>query len=139
MPYGPCLDSTEKPQFPFLETAMTSSRAESRLEDGTHQPPWSLERIALSPIMCVCVLSCIQLFATLWTVAHQPPLSMEFSRQEYWSGLPFPLTGESSQPRDQNCFSWVSGISRQILLPLELPGKTLDTSLIRTLLFRLEP
>ena len=30
------------------------------------------------------------LFATLWTVAHQAPLSMEFSRQEYWSGLPFP-------------------------------------------------
>ena len=98
MPYGPCLDRAENPQLPFLETAMTSSRAESKLEDGTHQPPWSLQRIALSPTKCV--LSGIQLFATLWTVAHQPPLSMEFSRQEYWSGLPFPLTGESSQPRD---------------------------------------
>ena len=31
--------------------------------------------------------------ATPWTVAHQPPLSMGFSRQEYWSGLPFPLWG----------------------------------------------
>ena len=40
--------------------------------------------------MCVCVLSCfsrVRLFATLWTVAHQAPLSMGFSRQEYWSGL----------------------------------------------------
>ena len=35
-------------------------------------------------------LSCVQLFATLWTIAHQVPPSMEFSRQEYWSGLPFP-------------------------------------------------
>ena len=31
-------------------------------------------------------LSCVQLFATPWTVAHQAPLSMIFSRQEYWSG-----------------------------------------------------
>ena len=32
-------------------------------------------------------------FATLWTVAHQAPLSMGFSRQEYWHGLPFPSPG----------------------------------------------
>ena len=37
------------------------------------------------------MLSCILLLAIPWTVAHQPPLSMEFSRQEYWSGLPFLL------------------------------------------------
>ena len=37
-----------------------------------------------------CVLSHVLLFATLWTVAHQTPLSVKFSRQEYWSGLPFP-------------------------------------------------
>ena len=41
--------------------------------------------------VCVCMLSCVQLFVTPWTVAHQAPLSMEFSQQEYWSGLPFPL------------------------------------------------
>ena len=33
-----------------------------------------------------------------WTVAHQAPLSMEFSRQEYWSGLPFPSPGDLSNP-----------------------------------------
>ena len=33
-------------------------------------------------------------FATPWTVAHQAPLSMGFSRQEYWSGLPFPSPGD---------------------------------------------
>ena len=37
--------------------------------------------------------SCIQLFVTLWTVTHQAPLSMGFSRQEYWTGLPFPSLG----------------------------------------------
>ena len=37
--------------------------------------------------------------ATPWTVACQAPLSMEFSGQEYWSGLPFPSSGQSSQPR----------------------------------------
>ena len=42
----------------------------------------------------VCVLSCVQLFVTAWTVALQAPLSMEFSRQEHWSGLPFPPLGD---------------------------------------------
>ena len=35
---------------------------------------------------------------TPWTVAHQSPLSMEFSRQEYWSGLPFPTLGDLPDP-----------------------------------------
>ena len=39
-------------------------------------------------------LSHVQLFATLWTVAYQASLSMGFSRQEYWSGLPFPFPGD---------------------------------------------
>ena len=39
--------------------------------------------------MHVCGLSRVQLFATPWTVAGQAPLSMRFSKQEYWSGLPF--------------------------------------------------
>ena len=43
-------------------------------------------------------LSHVQLFATQWTVAHQAPLSMEFSRQEYWSGLPFPTPGDLPEP-----------------------------------------
>ena len=36
--------------------------------------------------------------ATSWTIAHQAPLSMEISRQEYWSGLPFPSSGNLSKP-----------------------------------------
>ena len=47
--------------------------------------------------MYVCVLSHfshVHLFETLWTIAHQAPLSMGFSRHEYWSGLPFPSPGD---------------------------------------------
>ena len=43
-------------------------------------------------------LNCVRLFATPWTVARQAPLSMGFSRQEYWSGLPFPSLGDLSNP-----------------------------------------
>ena len=43
-------------------------------------------------------LSHVQLFATPWTVAYQAPPSMGFSRQEYWSGLPFPSPGDLPNP-----------------------------------------
>ena len=48
-----------------------------------------------------CMLShfgCVHLFVTPWTVAHQAPLSMGFSRQEYWSGLPCPPPGDLLDP-----------------------------------------
>ena len=48
--------------------------------------------------MCVQSLSCVQLFVTLWTVIHQAPLSMKFSRQEYWSGLPCLPPGDFPDP-----------------------------------------
>ena len=44
------------------------------------------------------LLRCVRLFATPWTVAHQAPLPMEFSMQEYWSGLPFPSPGDLPNP-----------------------------------------
>ena len=44
-------------------------------------------------------LSRVRLFATPWTVARQAPLSMGFSRPEYWSGLPFPSPGDLPNPR----------------------------------------
>ena len=40
----------------------------------------------------------VRLFATLWTVAYQAPLSIGFSRQEYWSGLPYPAPGDLPDP-----------------------------------------
>ena len=53
----------------------------------------------------------VRLFATLWTVALQAPLSMEFSRQEYWSGLPCP-PGDLPDPGIVSC---ISCIGRQVL------------------------
>ena len=44
------------------------------------------------------VLSRVQLFAAPWAVALKVPLSMEFSRQKYWSGLPFPTPGDLPDP-----------------------------------------
>ena len=44
--------------------------------------------------VCVCALNHVRLFAALWTVACQASLSAEFSRQEYWSGVPFPSLGD---------------------------------------------
>ena len=54
--------------------------------------------------VCVCVhvyvqsLSGVQLFVTPWTIAHHAPLSMRFSWQEYWSGLPFPPPRDLPHP-----------------------------------------
>ena len=53
--------------------------------------------------------------ATPWTVALQAPLSMGVPRQEYWSVLPFPSPGESSQSREQTHVSYVFCIGRQVL------------------------
>ena len=54
------------------------------------------------------MLSCVRLFATPWTVARQALLSMGFSRQEYWSGLPFPSPGDLPDPG-------IEPVCRQIL------------------------
>ena len=48
----------------------------------------------VTPVCCAQLLSCVQPFVIPWTVAQQALLSMEFSRQEYWSGLPFPPPGD---------------------------------------------
>ena len=47
-------------------------------------------RYKFFPVMCTCVISCVQLFETPWTVVCLAPLSMGFSRQECWSGMLVP-------------------------------------------------
>ena len=70
--------------------------------------------------MCVCVCAqSLRLFATLWTVAHQASLSMEFSRQEYWSGLPFPPPKDLPNPGIKP----TSLASADRLFPTALPGE----------------
>ena len=51
-----------------------------------------------SEFMSTQSLSRARLLAMQWAVAHQDPLSMEFSRQEYWTGLPFPTPGDLPNP-----------------------------------------
>ena len=70
------------------------------------------------------LLSCVQLFETLWTVAHQALLSMEFSRQEYWSGLSFPPPGDLPDPG----IEVGTPESQADSLPSEPPGKSLSHS-----------
>ena len=65
------------------------------------------------------LLSCIRLFATPWTVAYKAPLSMEFSKQEYSSGLPFPSPGDLPDPGIEPR----SPALQAVILPSELPGK----------------
>ena len=55
---------------------------------------WDELKICLVPGAKAKSLSHVRLFTTPWTVAHQAPPSMEFSEQEYWSGLPFPSPGD---------------------------------------------
>ena len=72
--------------------------------------------------MC-CVLSHfshVQLFVTLWTLAHQDPLSMGYCRQEYWSGLPCPPPGDLPDP----------GIKPMSLTSLVLAGEFFTTSAV---------
>ena len=64
-------------------------------------------------------LSCVQLFASPWTVACQAPPSMGFSRQEYWSRLPFPFPGDLPNPRIEPRSPTLQADS----LPAELQGK----------------
>ena len=64
-------------------------------------------------------LSCVQLFATPWTIAHQVPPSMGFSRQGYWSGLPFPSPEDLPDPGIKP----ESPALQADALPSEPPGK----------------
>ena len=65
-------------------------------------------------------LSRVRLFATPWTIAYQAPQSMEFSRQEYWSGLPFPFPEDLPNPGIEP-----GSLALQAdALPSEPPGKS---------------
>ena len=79
----------------------------------------------LSWIMYVKVksLSRVRLFATPWTVAYQASLSMGFSRQEYWSGLPFPSPGDVPNPGIEPGSSALEADA----LTSEPPGKPMQT------------
>ena len=85
----------------------------------THTHPHTHTHIHICIHSEVVLLSCVRLFAIPWTVAYQAPPSMEFSRQEYWSGLPFPSPGDLPDPGIEPR----SPTLQADTLPSELPGK----------------
>ena len=74
--------------------------------------------------------SCVQLCITLWTVTHQAPLFIGFSRQEYWSRLLCPLPGDLPNPgiRPVPLMSYVKGESEKLDLKLNIPEAKIMTS-----------
>ena len=79
-------------------------------------------------------LSCVRLLAIPWTPAHQAPLSMGFSRQEYWSGVPLPSPNMLSRlvitflPRSKHLLiSWLQSPSAVVLEPPKIKSDTVST------------
>ena len=90
---------------------------------------WSLQVPSqlLHSQLCACMLRGFSL--TPWIAAHQAPLSMGFSRQEYWSGwVTMPSSRGSSPPRDRTCVSCVSCFASRFFTT-EPPGKPAHTQL----------
>ena len=103
----------EKPQHP----------AQVGCDCGSLWWPLLVKVAGILVSVCVCeLLSRVQLFVTPWTAAHQVPLSMEFSRQEYWSGLPFPSPGDLPNPGIEPRSPTLQADS----LPSEPPGKPIN-------------
>ena len=80
---------------------------------------WTANHIYTFIYICAFMLSHVPLSVTQWTVVHQAPLSMEFSRQEYWSELPFLSPGDLPKPGIE---PWSSALKADSL-PTELQGK----------------
>ena len=75
----------------WVSASMASLRTERR--NGCWWAVWTCKRDSKSCFVCLLLFSRVQPSATPWTAAHQAPLSMGLSRQEYCSGLPFPSPG----------------------------------------------
>ena len=119
-----------RPEY-WSELAVTFSRLPSQPRDRTQVSHtggrffaiWATKGIQkFLNTGCVCVLSRSVMsdsFAAPWTIAHQAPLSLEFSRQEYWSGLPFHPPGHLPDPGTESVFLALAGR----FLSTEPPGK----------------
>ena len=125
-----------RPPTPWLHPDGTPGRPGSSSSLGSSafcsQPPAVHSGVSLLLLLRLRlwearVLICVPLFATTWTGASQAPLSMEFSRQEYWSGLPFPSPGYCPDPGIQPT-SLASPVAADCL-PAEPPGKTVEAFL----------
>ena len=85
------------------------------LQTGTFH---SLAQAGVPPAAVLCCASSfghVRLFVTLWAIARQVPLSMGFSRQEYWNGLPCPPPGDLPDPRFEPTPLYISCTGRWVL------------------------
>ena len=100
--------------------------------EATNSVCYNCWACALEPVLCNKrkwkwkLLSHVQLFVISWTVAHQSPLSIEFSRQEYWNELSFPSPGDLPDPGifyvvGRLCFLWTVHSLRKTLLTIFPP------------------
>ena len=76
-------------------------------------------------IFMACVLNCVPLFPILWAVPHQASLFMEISRQEHWSGLPFPSPGDLTNPGIKPMSLVSAALAGEFFTPMT-PGKLYD-------------
>ena len=129
-----CVTSWGADTFPYFgkyikhEILHTSQKVHSSLSRSPESaltpisPLWALRRT-----LCVCEsLSHVGLFVTPWTVACQAPLSMEFSRQGYWGGLPCPSPGDLPDPGVEPMSPSLQADS----LPTEPPSQDTKSSLL---------
>ena len=79
-----------------LKEVILKTQSNNCSQDWVAQSDWGRSVIPSRGCMCVYVLSHVQLFATPWMVAHESPLSVEFPRQDYLSGLSFPTAAEGT-------------------------------------------
>ena len=108
---GKCLDL-----HPQVESSDYGAHTGRVLLGPTRCDPNLKEGVVTTATTCVLsCFSCVQLFGTLWTVARQAPLSIAFSRHEYWSGLPCPPPGGLPNPGMETRISEVSRTGRQVL------------------------
>ena len=80
------------------------------------------KNLSATEYMLACSLSRIWLFVSPWTVAHQAPLSKEFSRQEHWSGLLFPSPGDLPNSGIKGAWPLSHALAGRFFTT-ELPGK----------------
>ena len=86
--------------------------------------------------VCAHLFSRVQLFVTLWTIACQAPLSMEFSRKEYQSGLPFPTPGHLPSPGIKPMSLVSPALAVEFFTNSTTPGKPLKSHVVAQSLSR---
>ena len=118
-PEGLCISTTHTHTHPQQHPQHTHRKSKRACLWAQHTPHTHTTPFPHHFVCVSCSVSRVCLFAIPWTVAHQAPLPMEFSRQEYWSGWPFPSLRSLPNPGIKPASPALQADS----LPAEPPGK----------------